>query len=524
MYSEREALMKLEKEKLVDIVIELLGRLEKIEKNKFISKNIDSQLALDNMNENKDEKYLEKIRVFCKECLEGNYYIEDTNYYGAYGEDSFERCEWAVEFSQYFNITLMHARNKEYTTALQSFELLFNCICEAREDIDILGTEYVDYYIEVDWTDVFEQYYICVKNCILDRLEMVEKALEIWRKNGKQYSSVFINLIGETELVEKAIRSTIENEDLDWEQQHAYFGLLRDLKEKYEPEANKIKLAESFLTYSVNFNDDLSEEYFEAGRFQEAAVVIKEAVEKITDYRIVANMKIRLVSCYESLEKFDDAFEVMDKLFKERPSYEYYIKTRHFAGKTNGLCSFIDDTLSFLETSKVYDANTIRLKILSYEGQLEKLMDFMNTYSGTSRYDYEKYTSKALIYHAFQGKNVEYTNLKEFLKDIESSNEEGITDIDLNNQKQMKPEHYLIFAVELLKEMVTFHIEACTRSRYVRAAYYCSTAKDILSYLGKENEFFTYYLDIMSLNRRKTALKDEMEKRIGKVELNGKFL
>jgi hypothetical protein len=63
--------------------------------------------------------------------------------------------------------------------------------------------------------------------------------------------------------------------------------------------------------------------------------------------------------------------------------------------------------------------------------------------------------------------------------------------------------------------MVDFHIEAATRKRYEKAAYYCSTMMDIYSFLKKHQEFNAYYDNLIGLNKRRPALRDEMKKKIG---------
>ena len=74
---------------------------------------------------------------------------------------------------------------------------------------------------------------------------------------------------------------------------------------------------------------------------------------------------------------------------------------------------------------------------------------------------------------------------------------------------------YLVHAINILKEMVQFHIDAAKRSRYARAAYYCAVARDIYYYLGKEEEFADYYDGIIAENNRRPALKDEMKRKVG---------
>jgi hypothetical protein len=49
----------------------------------------------------------------------------------------------------------------------------------------------------------------------------------------------------------------------------------------------------------------------------------------------------------------------------------------------------------------------------------------------------------------------------------------------LNNFKDNAHIEKVISSIDILKEMVQFHIDAAQRNRYARAAYYCSIIKNI---------------------------------------------
>ncbi|SFC49549.1 tetratricopeptide repeat protein [Clostridium uliginosum] len=516
MNSQREILLSFEKEKLVDIIIELLGKLHEFEKNEFISKNIDSQLALDNIRNGDGFDHLQDVKKFCEDCLNGEYYIECShdNYWDNYCEDSFESSEWSQRFTEYFNIAMMYSRNKEYDIAFEAFELLFNCLYEAESDEEILGTEEPDTYIEINWLDIFEQYYLCMKNSITDKIKMVEKALEVWLNYGERCTEAIINNIEDIYLIDKIIRQKVEETDGDWTLQHLYFELFKKFNERYNPQFNKIELAKSFLSYNVNFYIDIAKEYFEFGQFEDAVKVIDEALEKVEEPRIKFNLKTRLVDCYEILNSFEKAFNIINSLFKGNPSYKLYNRARYFAEKINQLNTFINEAISLLGLKTTYDSESILIKVLSHEGLIEELLDFIKIYKGYSRHNYLKYISKALIYRGFHGQEVKLVNLNEYINNIDSSKIEGIVDIEVFNENVSNKDYYLNSAADILKEMIGFHIDAATRSRYERAAYYCSIVKDILCFLNKEEEFLDYYTNIIKQNSRRPALKDEMKKKI----------
>lgn len=273
-------------------------------------------------------------------------------------------------------------------------------------------------------------------------------------------------------------------------------------------------MAKSFLNYNLNFYNDITEECFQLGQWKEAVNLITEAIEKVQTPEIIFDLKIRLVDCYENLNEFEEAFNTIYALFKGTTSYEVYKRTRYFAEKTNRLNAFINEAITLLATQTAYGSETIYMKVLSYEGLVEKLLDFIKIYKGYSRHEYLKYTSKALIYRAFHGEKVNLLNLAEYINSSDTNNMEGIVDLQVLKDDIIYRDYYLNSAVDMLKEMVRFHIDAVSRSRYERAAYYCSIVKDILSFLNREEEFLTYYHNLLIQNSRRPALKDEMKKRL----------
>lgn len=218
MNSQKEILLSFEKERLTDIIIDLLGKLDESVKNEFISKNIDAQLALDNIGESDGLDYLKDVEKFCKDCLKGQYYVECCydGRWDKYEDDNFEDCEWSDIFTEYFSIALMYSRNEEYEIAFEAFERLLKCLHEAECNYEILGTEEPKTYIETDWVDIFNQYYLCMKNCIIDKVKMTEKAFEVWLNHDNAYTDAIVNNIEEVDLIERIIRKKIEVVDDNW--------------------------------------------------------------------------------------------------------------------------------------------------------------------------------------------------------------------------------------------------------------------------------------------------------------------
>lgn len=62
------------------------------------------------------------------------------------------------------------------------------------------------------------------------------------------------------------------------------------------------------------------------------------------------------------------------------------------------------------------------------------------------------------------------------------------------------------------------YIDAATRSRYAKAAYYLGVVVDIYDFLGKVDEGDAYVASLMIQNSRRPALKDEVKKKLEKTK------
>ncbi|WP_297430429.1 hypothetical protein [Clostridium sp.] len=201
-------------------------------------------------------------------------------------------------------------------------------------------------------------------------------------------------------------------------------------------------------------------------------------------------------------------------MFKNDNSHELYLRARELAVKTGELHSFIENMLKFVKSNKRYDSISIILRILSFEGNTLELINTALQSKDYSRHDYLKYTVKSLIYRVLIDKNIKFNNLKEFIQEIKDNEIDGIVDM-IKNSKDCENEYQLLnSAIDILKEMVKFHIDAAKRNRYARAAYYCSIIKDIYTYMDEKEKFNQYYDRIFMENNRRPALKDEMRKKI----------
>ncbi|MDO9533882.1 MAG: hypothetical protein Q7J85_00795 [Bacillota bacterium] len=246
----------------------------------------------------------------------------------------------------------------------------------------------------------------------------------------------------------------------------------------------------------------------------EGVNIIKNALKVVQNEQVVSVLNKKLVDCFENLDKFNDAYDVAVKMFKTYSCHELYLRARSLAVKIGILDTFIDSMLKYVQSNKRYDSFLIMLRILSFEGCTSELINTAMKSDGYSRHDYLKYTCKSLIYRALGGKSIILNDLREFLQGIEVNKIDGIVDMVKTSKDSEEEDFLLTRAIEILKQMVQFHIAATQRSRYVRAAYYCSIIRDIYTCVNEKEAFNQYYGSIFKENNRRPALKDEMKKKI----------
>ena len=520
----RETLMKYTNEYLIELIFHLMDRLDEKERIEFISKHISAEIALEAAGYNDSSSFLRKVSDFCKDCLNGDYYIEPEydDYYNDECYDNMDESEWAEKFTEYLKLAIMYSRNNDYEVSYQAFDKLLDCLHEAEVDEELLGTAEPTDYIDVDWNEVFEQYYGSMKNQVTNKEQFTEKALEIWLNFGERCTEAVLKNIDDLNLIEKSIRKMIADHEDEWPLQHMLYELLRSCYSTLGEEFNELAIAGSLTSFNSNFLNDVAGAYMKREAWEDTIDVIKEALQKVTEGPVIASLNTKLVDSYEKLGMYGQAFEVAAKMFCSgsniyypNTSHDLYKRARFFAQKLDNINSFVDSMETYIRLNKRYDSLQTLLTILSFEGRTEKLIETALKSDGYSRHDYLKYTSKSLIYRAVGHEQVCLPDLKEYIESIESSKIPGIVDMVRLSEDSEKKEYLLNNAVKILKIMVQFHIDAATRSRYQRAAYYCAVIKDIHTYIGKKNEFIEYYGDIIRENNRRPALKDEMKKKIG---------
>ena len=512
----RDTLTGFTNEYLMELVFHLLDKLGEKERIEFISKHISAEIALEAAGYNDSNSFLKKVSSFCKDCLNREYYIEPEydDYYDEELCDNMDDCEWAEKFTEYLKLATMYSRNKTYNISYQAFDKLLGCLHEAEFDEEILGTDAPTSYIEVDWNEVFQEYFASMKNQLTDKEQFTSKALDIWLSFGERSTVAVLKHLDDITIIEKSIRKSMKD-TTEWAIQHQLYELLKDFYNNLGVEFNELVIASSMITYNSNFLNDVAQAYINREMWNEAVKVIKEALQKIESPPVVASLNTKLVDAYEKLGMNSEAFDVAVKMFFTDNSHDLYKRARFFAETLGDINTFVDNMEKYILSNQSYDSLRTLLMILSFEGCTEKLIDTALKSSGYSRHDYLKYTSKSLIYRALSSETVSLPDLKEYIESIESGKIYGIVDMIRLPGDSGKKEYLLGNAIQILKLMVQFHIDAATRSRYQRAAYYCAVIKDICIYSGEKNAFSEYYGKILQENNRRPALKDEMKKKIG---------
>ena len=225
----REKLHNLEKNKLTELVLELIDTLDDKEKIKFISRNIDSKMAIDVISSGDTLGVVVKIKRFCKECNWGLYYVEDNSYYSFYNEgedyDSLSNSKWAEKLEEYLEVAAMYSRNKEYDISLDLYKAIFNTISEGESDYEILGTEDPRAYINVYYRDVFNEYIKSIISTSNDESKAIEESLDLYIRFGEECEDGLINNIHDVEIFELVIRENYMDKIM-WTQQALIYNIL----------------------------------------------------------------------------------------------------------------------------------------------------------------------------------------------------------------------------------------------------------------------------------------------------------
>ena len=520
------------KEELEEIINKLLKKLPEKSRIEFVSQWISPQAALSEAYEGDSKNFIMEVERFCKDCLDRKYYVdpddedyedyEDYNHnynnYTDYNETvDFASSVWAKEFEKLFRLAVMFSRNSEFEVSLKTFDRLFDCLKESEENEGILGTTEPATYIQVKWDLVFGEYYRSIAGVSTDKRQSAYKAVKVWTRGGNQYSESIVNYFTDIKFIEEAIRFYINECSERWTMQHKLYELLKSFYMKQDIEFDEIVMPESMLCYSQNFAYDVVQGYMSQQKWSDAVEMILAAFKAIDNEGILEALNIKLIDCYDELKQYEKALEVSVALFKKHlKKHDYYLKARKLASKIKKLDSFVKDMTEFVKSCDEYYSTEILLRILSFEGCTNDMVNVASKADGYSRHDYMKYTFKSLIYRALKDKdrNNISAELKELLCQLEDHKTPGIIDMANISHGPESERLLLQSAINILKDIIQFHIDAAKRTRYAKAAYYCSLVQEIYTYLNEKDEFERYYGSIVGRNTRRPALKDEMRKKI----------
>jgi hypothetical protein len=234
--------------------------------------------------------------------------------------------------------------------------------------------------------------------------------------------------------------------------------------------------------------------------------------------KVRATIQTKLADAYENLADYGRAFETLSQMFQEAPDYKLYIRTRAFASTTVGASTFLEQVEAQFREGPVeyafYGRRALLLSILSYEGEIGKMLDIIQSQKIGNNYYDRKYVALSLVYRAVDGADGVGSNILEYLNT--ALGQDGIIGMLKSGGDTVERLELLLYGVALLKEIAAFHIDAATRSRYAKAAYYMCVMRDIYVYIEREDEFKSYFKDIITQNSRRPALRDEMSIVYGK--------
>lgn len=519
MTLDKYELMSRSKEELITLVGRLMEKLTEKERLEFVSKWISPQAALEEANECDGNSFIKKVELFCQECLNGNYCIEPDyeQYHDDYYDDEiydYSESEWAEKFSTLLMFAVMYARNKKYDVSYSTLDQLLNCLHEAEFDEDILGTENPMDYLEIDWDEVFNDYCISMKNHLSDKEQLASKAVDVWISFGDRCTEGILNNISEIKYVEESIRKNIADYMDCWPLQHQLYELLKKFYLSFGLKFDEIVIARSLVCNNPNFLNDVAQGYISLEMWDKAIQILKDALNEVTDERMISEINKKLLDCFENLTMFNEAYDVVVGMFIKNNSHELYLRARSIAIKMGILEEFIENMVSHIQSNNRYDSITTMLRILSFEGYTLRLIDTALKSTDYSRHDYLKYTAKSLVYRALGKEKNITSDLKEFLQSVEYNKIAGIIDM-IKIPLTSKDKHLMLSsAIEMLKQMSQFHINAAQRKRYAIAAYYLTVIKGISIYINELDEFNQYYAKLLMENNRRPALKDEMKKKL----------
>ena len=524
---------------LVEIVQSALATMDESLQISFVAKYIDAKSSLTRLGADDSVAFLNDVKTFCSDCLNRKYfadendietYFNENSFHGSYYDDDWEyddfydNTEWAATFVRLFELSMMYIRSGDFETGHESMNLLLSCIKEMMTSEEYLGTSEPMTYISADWDELFALSYVALFQFHSDSDTAIELAFRQWVDFGSNEG--FLSNVKDIHTAERHIIEEIKNSK-SWQSQRKCFELLEQLYKRLEKHFDKTAQSRALVDQNIFFILMVVDGLYEEGKWLEAIETACSALSQIQYSRtniystedvhvkngIRAEIQSKLADAYEQLSDFKNSLETLKQMFGESPSYELYKRARAMSEKADSVSELFAFAEKVARKSNKYDDTLLR-DIYSFEGKVRELLTKAKAKKITTNYYDQKYIALSLIHRAASTIPGVGDCLAEYLS--HSAKQDGIGDMLLSESDAPQQADLLLQGASLLKGIISFHIDAATRNRYAKAAYYMSVMRDIFIFIEKEDEFRDYFKEVIKENSRRPALRDEMKIVYGK--------
>lgn len=549
----KNLLLQKEKEYLSELVLMLLYKLDDEKQMDFTAKYINAKVVLSELNKLESDDFLNEVSEFCETCLDGQYYVETEydDYSDSYDEREYEDSDWAKKFAKYFRLLAVHARNGDFNIAYLALDNLFECINKASDDLEILGTDQPLEYIKIDASDTLEAFFESALKYHKNSISAYEKIFETWLRFREYFAADMSVYITDLSAALTALGNNIRH--LNFTESEQIYLLIKKIHEDKGEKFDGLAVSSKLVEYDPNYSLYLARGYYDIQQWNKAVETVLKYITRVNttsmnenyyhrhDHNSVSyKLKTILVDSYEQSGQIKESYAAALEMFKFYKWFSLYKRARFLAEQIMSITDFVDEIESWLGSQKndAYSGNdnkSLHRKILSFEGRRDKLIeitprDLKNVqwggYNSDNSYEYMKYTATSLVYACLGNSGIRVENeiadetaeigidyglknLSAFISKIKCENNEGISDIFLFEKDPVNQERYLSSAVDMLREMIQFHIDGAQRKGYTKAAYYAGIEEDVCEVLGKSEN---YIQSLMKENNRRPAFKEEMRK------------
>jgi len=534
---------------LVKIIQAALTTMNETEQISFIAKYIDARTSLTRLGANDPAAFLDEVEAFCLDCLNCAYYSDENdietyfakNYYNSYYYNSYyydydwdydeyyANTEWAGTFAKLFKLSMMYIQSGDFETGYEATSRLLSCLNEMMRSDNFLGTDNPMSYISTDWNDLFILHYEALFQCHPDPDRAIKMAFRWWMDFGSYCDEGFLNNAKDAVIAARYILEEIKASK-KWARQRQCFELLARLHSRLGEEFDKTAQASALIDYNVYFYLMVVEDLCEKKLWHEAVETACTALPRIqlanksmdmakshAQNEVRAAIQSKLADAYEQLSDFALAFDTAKCMFMESPLFTLYKRARALAEKLGSVSAFLalaEQLLGKKGHSYGVLHNDMLRDIYSYEGEAQKLMDMAKSQKIDLNYYTQKYIALSFVYRALNNVPDAGDSLAEYISS--GADQDGIADMILSGDDALRRSELLRNGEVLLQRIIAFHINAATRNRYAKAAYYVCVVRDIHVYLGTEDDFRQYFQEVIQQNSRRPALRDEMSIVYGK--------